>query len=216
MNAEQPKVVVVDLGLGNLRSVARAFATAGAEVEVSAAPAVMRQADALVVPGQGSFAAGARAVQGEMGAVLRAWIAADKPYFGICLGMQLLFAGSEEAPGQAGLGVFGGSVRALGATGPDEERLKVPHMGWNRVEGSHPLLGEAHWYYFVHSFYCAPEDDALVAGVVDYGQRLCAAVAHSRLFACQFHPEKSHDVGARLIQRYLRQLAPHAEETPCK
>jgi len=201
-----PEVVVVDLGVGNLRSVARALERAGARVAVSAEPDVLRRAARLVVPGQGAFRDCAAALDGAMGAVLRERIAAGTPYLGICLGMQLLFDGSEEAPGAAGLGVFAGEVVRFAADLADPEtraRLKVPHVGWNEVRGAHPLLPERAWFYFVHSYYCVPREPSLVVGTAGYGDDFCAAVARDNVFACQFHPEKSQDAGAALLARFL-------------
>lgn len=201
-----PEVVVVDLGAGNLRSVAWALERAGALVTVSGDASVLARAERLVVPGQGAFRDGTAALAGGIGEVLRERIAAGVPYLGLCLGMQLLFESSEEAPGSAGLGVFEGKVVRFGGDLTDGEshaRLKVPHMGWNEVRGAHPLLDESAWFYFVHSFYCVPADGALVVGTADYGDNFCAAVARDNVFACQFHPEKSQDAGAALLERFL-------------
>lgn len=120
--------------------------------------------------------------------------------------MQLLFATSDEAPGECGLGVFAGHVARIAGDVRDVEsgaRLKVPHMGWNEVTGRHPILPSTGWFYFVHSYVCVPEDDALTVATADYGVPLCAAVARGPLFACQFHPEKSQDAGARVLERFL-------------
>ena len=201
-----PEVVVVDLGAGNLRSVARALERAGARVTVSGDAAVLSRADRLVVPGQGAFRDGAAALVGGVGDALRERIKAGVPYLGLCLGMQLLFESSEEAPGARGLEVFEGTVVRFASDHTDAEthaRLKVPHMGWNEVRGAHPLLDESAWFYFVHSFYCVPEDTSLVVGTADYGDNFCAAIAHENVFACQFHPEKSQDAGALLLERFL-------------
>lgn len=201
-----PEVVVVDLGVGNLRSVARALERAGARVTVSRDAEALRRAPRLVVPGQGAFRDCAAALEGGIGEVLRQRIAAGTPYLGICLGMQLLFEESEEALGAPGLGVFTGNVVRFAADLTDPEtraRLKVPHMGWNEVRGAHPLLPDSAWFYFVHSFYCVPEDTSLVVGTADYGDNFCAAVARDNVFACQFHPEKSQDAGADVLARFL-------------
>jgi glutamine amidotransferase len=200
------EVVVVDLGAGNLRSVARALERAGARVTVSGDASVLARAERLVVPGQGAFRDGAAALVGAVGEALRARIHAGVPYLGLCLGMQLLFENSEEAPGAAGLGVFEGKVVRFASDLVDGEtraRLKVPHMGWNEVRGAHPLLDESAWFYFVHSYYCVPEDGALVVGTADYGDNFCAAIARDNVFACQFHPEKSQDAGAAVLERFL-------------
>jgi len=200
------RVCVLDMGMGNLRSVARALARAGGEPEITADPEVARGYDRLVVPGQGAFRDCAAALSGPLGDVIREHIAAERPYLGICLGMQALFESSAEAPGAAGLGVFEGTVDLLApGDDPDEpgRRLKVPHMGWNEVDGAHPLLPERDWFYFVHSYACVPADPSIVVGTAQYGGPVCAAVARGHVFACQFHPEKSQRAGAALLERFL-------------
>lgn len=192
-------VTLVDMGLGNLRSVARAFERAGASVTITGDAAEVARASCVVVPGQGAFRDGARALSGDLGVALREAIQRDVPYFGICLGMQLLFDRSDESPGDAGLSVFSGEVRRI----PHVPGLKVPHMGWNEVTSSHPLLSDSSYFYFVHSYHCVPTDASLVASTVNYGGALCAAIARGKMFACQFHPEKSQDAGAHLIERFL-------------
>jgi glutamine amidotransferase len=195
----------VDLGLGNLRSVVHALERAGAQPRLTADPEAVARADRLVVPGQGGFAAGAAALDGGLSAAIREGLARGVPYLGICLGMQLLFEGSDEAPGARGLGVVPGAVRRFPAGMADGRggRLKIPHMGWNVVEGSHPLLPAQQWFYFVHSYRCEPADPDVSVGTADYGGSFCAAVARDAWFACQFHPEKSHAAGARLLTRFL-------------
>lgn len=197
---------VVDMGMGNLRSVMRALARAGVQATLTGDPEAVRAADRVVVPGQGGFGGCAQALRGGLGDALREHIAAGRPYLGICLGMQVLFESSEEAPGEAGLGVFEGAVkRVVPGDDPDEpgRRLKVPHMGWNQVRGRHALLPELEWFYFVHSFACVPRDAELTVGEADYGVPICAAVARDNVFACQFHPEKSQRAGERLLSQFL-------------
>jgi imidazole glycerol-phosphate synthase subunit HisH len=199
------EVVVVDLGAGNLRSVARALERAGATATITADPDAVLRAARVVVPGQGAFRDGAVALEAGFGDALREVIARGTPYLGLCIGMQLLFASSEEAPGKRGLGVLAGSVKrfAPDLLGPDGARLKVPHMGWNEVRGSHRYLPERAWFYFVHSYYCAPDDASLVVGTAQYGHPFCAAVTKDNLFACQFHPEKSQGEGHALLSRFI-------------
>lgn len=199
-------VTIVDLGLGNLRSVARAFERAGARAVIAGDPDRLRDAESLVVPGQGAFRDAASALAGGLGEAVVEHIRSGKPYLGICLGMQTLFESSEEAPGVAGLGVYEGMVPrfADGMRDPSTgERLKVPHIGWNEVSSRHPLLPAWGWFYFVHSYYCLPADDSLVVATADYGGPFCAAVGRDNVFACQFHPEKSSHEGHRLIERFL-------------
>lgn len=205
--------VVVDLGLGNLRSVEKALEAAAADrglevrVERSTEPERVRQADRVVVPGQGSFGAGARALGGGLGEAVLESMQRGIPFLGICLGLQLLFESSDEAPGLAGLAWFRGRVVQLART----PGLKIPHMGWNQLElrsEGHPHLqaagGSGAWLYFVHSFYALPADPSIVRATVSYGQNvITAAVARDNVFATQFHPEKSQRAGLALLGSFL-------------
>ncbi|MGB7475605.1 MAG: imidazole glycerol phosphate synthase subunit HisH, partial [Polyangiales bacterium] len=141
------RVAIVDLGLGNLHSVAKAFERAGANAELSADPDVLLRADRLVMPGQGAFKECAHALAGEVGEAVRAWIVSGRPYLGICLGMQALFDESEEAPEEKGLGIFRGAVKRFGTDLRDTEgrKLKVPHIGWNQIESRHPVFENEEW-----------------------------------------------------------------------
>jgi len=185
--------------------VAKAFERAGASAELSSDPDVLLRADRLVMPGQGAFKECAHALAGEIGDAVRSWIGSGRPYLGICLGMQALFESSEEAPGQKGLGIFPGTVQRFASDLRDTQgrRLKVPHIGWNQIESAHPVFENGEWYYFVHSYYCVPRDESLVAATTDYGRPFCSAIAQDNVLACQFHPEKSQHAGARLIARFL-------------
>jgi imidazole glycerol-phosphate synthase subunit HisH len=197
-------VVVADLGSGNLRSVEKALAAVGADVQVSADPAIIAGADRLVVPGQGAFGACAVALNRGGGALrqaLKAFLDTGRPYFGICIGMQLLFETSEENPDAQGLGVLPGRVRRFA----ERPGLKIPHMGWNqtrRAPAAADGLPDGAFYYFVHSFYpdpARPEDVALTS---EHGAPFCAAVARGPIFATQFHPEKSQAAGLALLRRF--------------
>jgi len=203
------RVAIVDLGLGNLHSVAKAFERAGAQPELSADPSVLLRADRLVMPGQGAFKECARALAGGVGDAVREWIGSGRPYLGICLGMQALFESSEEAPGEKGLGVFAGTVQRFASdlTAADGQPLKVPHIGWNQIESKHPVFEDREWYYFVHSYYCVPSDERLIAATTDYGGPFCSAIARDNVLACQFHPEKSQHAGARVIGHFLGDIS---------
>jgi glutamine amidotransferase len=203
------RVAIVDLGLGNLHSVAKAFERAGASPELSADPDVLLCADRLVLPGQGAFKECAQALAGEIGDAVREWIDSGRPYLGICLGMQALFESSEEAPGAKGLGIFPGEVRrfARDLSDADGNPLKVPHIGWNQIDSRHPVFENGEWYYFVHSYYCVPGDESLVAATTDYGGPFCSAIARDNVLACQFHPEKSQHAGARVIGHFLGDIS---------
>jgi glutamine amidotransferase len=200
--------VLVDTGLGNLRSVQKALEAAGGTVVRTRDPEAIRRADRVVVPGQGGFGRCAVALAGGLAEALHESRARGVPYLGICLGLQVLFEGSEEAPGAKGLGWFSGTVRKLQAA----DGLKIPHMGWNQVElasGGHPALsaagGDQTWFYFVHSFHAVPEDPSVVRGVSGYGpNRITAAVARDNVLATQFHPEKSQAAGLALLGRFLQ------------
>lgn len=203
------RVAIVDLGLGNLHSVAKAFERAGAKPELSADPEVLLRADRLVMPGQGAFKECAHALGGEIGDAVRVWIDSGRPYLGICLGMQALFESSEEAPGEKGLGIFAGTVQRFAHDLRDAEGqlLKVPHIGWNQITSTHPVFEDGEWYYFVHSYYCVPADTSLIAATTDYGGPFCSAIARDNVLACQFHPEKSQHAGARVIGHFLGDIS---------
>jgi imidazole glycerol-phosphate synthase subunit HisH len=208
-------VVVVDVGLGNLRSVAKALEVAGREHGVypvrSSDPELVRRADAIVVPGQSRFDGFLKALGPDLFEVLLERLRAGTPYLGICLGLQILFESSEEAPGTQGLGWFKGSVqKLLGAPG-----IKIPHMGWNALElraGGHRELtaagGAGEHVYFVHSFHAVASDPALTRATVSYGPNtVTAAVARDNVLATQFHPEKSQAAGIRLLSSFLGSLS---------
>lgn len=210
-------LVLVDLGLGNLRSVEKALEHAGGRAPlVSSDPERIARARRLVVPGQGAFRDGVAALDRDAGAMRAALgdaIARGVPYLGICLGLQLLLDGSDEAPGAAGLGVVRGHVRRL----PDDlvaieagvhKRLKVPHMGWNEVVRAPSAEGTAlparDWFYFVHSYHAVPDAEADVAATAEYGGlALTAALRRGALIATQFHPEKSQRAGLALLAAFL-------------
>jgi glutamine amidotransferase len=202
------RVVIVDVGVGNLRSVEKAVAAAGKELGVTpertADLDAIQRADRLIVPGQGEFSELVRRLGPERIDLLRERIGAGVPYFGICVGMQILFTASEEAEGVPGMGVLAGTVRRLeGAPG-----LKIPHMGWNQLElrsGGHPFLTEGSWFCFMHSFHCVPDAASDVRATVSYGpNQVTAAVSRGNLFATQFHPEKSQTAGLSLLGKFLR------------
>jgi glutamine amidotransferase len=204
---KQPRVAIIDVCGGNLRSVQRAIQKVGGDVVVTRDPDAVRKADKIVVPGQGAFGVFMRGlVEHDLGAPLREAIASGRPYLGICLGLQILFEESEEQGPVAGLGVLAGRVERLR---PDDAMLKVPHMGWNRVRSTgvgDPLLAglpdEPH-VYFVHSYHAVPKDRSLVALEADHGAPITAAIRHDNLFACQFHPEKSQAVGLQILRNFV-------------
>jgi imidazole glycerol-phosphate synthase subunit HisH len=210
-------VVVCDAGLGNLMNVVRAVersATDGARVSISGDPDAVRKADVVVFPGQGAFRDCAQALAGGLGDALVEQIRRGTPYVGICLGLQILFERSEEAPDARGLAVFAGDVRRL-RPGADElgRAGKLPHVGWNAASRAkacpHPIEAAFDgdpYFYFVHSFAAHPADDTVVAATARYGEDFTAAVAKDNVFACQFHPEKSQRAGLELLSHALRSL----------
>jgi glutamine amidotransferase len=207
------RTVVCDVGLGNLRSVERAVREAARgradDVEVTSDPRRLASADRVIVPGQAAFGDCVRGLSGGLGEAITAHLAAERPYLGICLGLQILFASSEEAPGCSGLGVLPGRVVKLrgGTDALIDRPLKIPHMGWNMVEaaaGNRSLLpAQPEHFYFVHSFVVAPDESRVVAGTTEYGERFVSAVGYGNVFASQFHPEKSQRAGLQLLERFL-------------
>jgi glutamine amidotransferase len=211
----RPPVAVLDYGVGNLHSAAKALDRAGAEVRVVPTVAGAAGVGGLVVPGVGAYGACLRGLASAGGAAAVAgWLDGGRPLLGICVGMQLLFEASEEGPVGDGVGVVPGKIRRLpgapgglpGGSGP----VKIPHIGWDEVAvraGSRLFagLGDGTRFYFVHSY--APEPDGVaVAAVCDYGGRFAAAVEHGNLFGTQFHPEKSGAAGLALLANFVAEV----------
>jgi imidazole glycerol phosphate synthase glutamine amidotransferase subunit len=201
------KIGLVDYGGGNLRSVHNAIHALGHDPEVIASPDGFADVTHLILPGQGAFGdVMARLNERGLAAPLREWIAAGKPYFGICVGYQILFEGSDEAPGIDGLGIVKGRcVRFAEAAA-----RKIPQMGWNGAKPANPDslfwkgLGAEPYFYFVHSYYPVPADDTWIISQTDYdGEMFAASVEKGSVLACQFHPEKSQDAGLTLISNFL-------------
>ncbi len=204
-------IAVIDYGMGNLRSVSKALEHVApqAQVSVTSSPDVVASADRVVFPGQGAMPDCMRELDahGLRRAVIDA--AAHKPFLGICIGLQMLFERSEEGD-TPGLALVPGSVRRFPDTmrAPDGTRLKVPHMGWNQVaqQRAHPLwagIEDQARFYFVHSYYADPHDGSIAAGRCEYGLPFTAAIARDTIFAVQFHPEKSHTHGLRLLANFV-------------
>ena len=194
--------------MGNLASVAKSLERAGAQVQLSEVPETLRNAGALVLPGVGAFRdAAARLEQLGLDEVIRERIAAGVPFFGVCLGMQLLFERSSEGGDWRGLGVFAGPVERL------RTKLKVPHIGWNELEWREAGAGMASGLpapahvYFVHSYAAHPADPSVVAAVADHGVEVVAAVAREAVWAMQFHPEKSSAVGLHILGNWVAMAA---------
>ena len=198
-----PSIAIVNYQAGNLRSVQKALERFGATTRITSEPTELARADGLVFPGQGANDSSMRQLRAkELVEPITAFIDSGKPFFGVCLGLQLLLESSEEGD-EPGLGVIAGRVRRL----PDG--AKVPHMGWNEVRflKRHPVLDSVSsgtHFYFVHSYYPDPEQRSLVAGETTYGTRFCSAAAWDNVVAVQFHPEKSGANGLRLYDAFVR------------
>ena len=201
-----PIIAIIDYGMGNLRSVAKAVEAAGGAVRIVTKPDEITSAAGLVLPGVGALADCITALKaGGLDQAVREWIRADRPFLGVCLGLQALFDFSEEADTQ-GLGIFPGRVVRFKVPAG----LKIPHMGWNTVRFTQPgspltvdLAPEGEAFYFVHSYHCVPADPSLVLAECEYGGRFTAAIARGRCFATQFHPEKSQAKGLQLYRNFV-------------
>jgi len=199
-------IAIVDYGMGNLRSVSKAFDLQGFPVTVTRDPEEISGASGLVLPGVGAFGDCVRNLDDYgLTSPIKEFIDSGRPFLGICLGLQVLFEESEESPGVRGFGVFKGKVVRF----PDlkKERLKVPHMGWNEIliQKEVPMLEgipDKSWFYFVHSYYPVPEDDSIIAVKADYGIEFTAAVSKGNVFTSQFHPEKSSELGLRILRNF--------------
>jgi imidazole glycerol-phosphate synthase subunit HisH len=202
-------IAVIDYGAGNIGSVVNALEHVGVPHVVTADPAAIGRAPGAIFPGVGATADAMRNLR-ERGLVeaIRAFAASGRPLFGVCVGQQVLFDTSHEGDPHPCLGILGGAVRRF----PDTDDLIVPHMGWNgvRLRRPHPLFAgipDGTEFYFVHSYYCAPADDALVLGETDYGGPFPAAIALGNVMATQFHPEKSGRWGLQLYRNFAQIVA---------
>lgn len=201
-------IAIIDYQVVNLRSIQKAFEQLGARVEVTSDPARIRQADRVVLPGVGAFQAGMKQLD-RLGLepVIREVIEAGTPFLGICLGMQLLMTESEEFGRHRGLNVIPGRVVRFPSHAPAMGGLKVPHMGWNTVSIRRPTdalagIPDQGYFYFVHSYYVAPDDPQIVAAETAYGVRFASVLAWRNVVACQFHPEKSQALGLSLLRTF--------------
>ena len=199
-------VTIIDYGSGNLRSVQKALERIGLEARITDDPNVVAESTRLVLPGVGAFGDAIRALRGR-GLVepIIAHISADKPFLGICMGLQLLFESGSEGGHHEGLGILPGEVTRFELP----PGMKIPHMGWNQVAwrtggAAQPAGCDGEHFYFVHSYVARPRDESVIAATSDYGGPFCAAVARGRLFATQFHPEKSQAAGMDLLRAYMR------------
>ena len=198
-------VAIIDYDAGNIKSVEKAMALLGQQVEVSREPELIRSADKVILPGVGSFGdAMGKIRQYGLDEVIRQVVEEGIPFLGICLGLQLLFERSDEAPGVSGLGILKGEILRI----PDTSGLKIPHIGWNSLEFPREGrlfrgLPEESYVYFVHSYYLKAADEKIVTAAAEYGVKIHASVEKDRVFACQFHPEKSGDAGLQILQNFV-------------
>lgn len=196
-------IVLIDYGVGNLYSVAKAVASVGGDVKLSNSADDLKRAEKIILPGVGAFGDCMKnlAATGLIPTIERE-VRGGKKILGICVGLQILFAGSEESPNVDGLKIFGGQIRRIRAKG-----LKIPHMGWNCVTfGDSKLfagLSGKPYFYFVHSYHAAPDNTNIISATTTYGETVTAAVEHENIFATQFHPEKSGDVGLHVLKNFV-------------
>jgi glutamine amidotransferase len=204
---------IVDYEIGNLRSVQKAVQHVGGEAVFVRTPEEIAQADALILPGVGNFGDCVRSLaKSGMWDATADWARSEKPFFGICVGYQMLFESSEEAPGEKGLGIFAGTVKKFSG----KHGLKIPQIGWNTVTVSQPGtpllegISNGDYVYFVHSYYAAPKDPDIIALETTYGDTFAAAVTRGNLLATQFHPEKSQRAGLQMLKNFVQLSAPVA------
>ncbi len=199
-------LAIIDYGMGNLRSVSKAFAHIGADPVITSDKNTIAKADKIVLPGVGNFGDGAMQLDKlQIRQTLIDAIASGKPFLGICLGMQLLMETSEEAPGARGLAVLKGMVSRL----PPSKNLKIPHIGWNSIAMANPAsllfanIKNNCFFYFVHSYFVDPADPSATSSVSHHGIDFPASISYNNIFATQFHPEKSQNSGLQILENFL-------------
>ena len=203
-------IAIIDYGMGNLRSVQKGFEAVGAEAIVTRDSKKILSAKSVVLPGVGAFKACMDNLEKfDLIDTVKQSVQSGKPFLGICLGLQLLFSQAEEFGSVAGLGILKGKVVGFKNAPASSEPLKIPHMGWNNVEvkPSHPLFESVpnrSYFYFVHSYYVIPEDEATVATTTNYGIDFVSGIHHENIHAFQFHPEKSQQIGLTVLKNFSR------------
>ncbi len=201
-------ITIIDYGMGNLRSVAKAFEAVGVAVRLTSDPKVVKEAGKIVLPGVGAFGDCMKNLK-KLGLVevIKEHVAKGNPYLGLCLGLQVLFTESEEFTLTKGLDIIKGRVVKFPEEEFKKQKLKIPHMGWNsvKIQKETPILkdiSDGTYFYFVHSFYVKPDDDSVSATKTEYGFEFTSMVSHENVFACQFHPEKSQGDGLKILRDY--------------
>ena len=198
-------ITIIDYDAGNIKSVEKALQKLGVDVVITKDPKVILEADKVILPGVGAFGdAMANLKKYELDDVICQVVEKGTPFLGICLGLQLLFERSDETPGVKGLGILKGEICRI----PDRENFKIPHMGWNslHLQNQGRLfkgLSENDYVYFVHSYYLKAEEAEIVKATTEYGVEIHASVEKGNIFACQFHPEKSSDVGLQILKNFV-------------
>ena len=197
-------IAIIDYGAGNLRSVANAITKLGYQPKITSQPGDILNARAVILPGVGAAADTMDSLQAlDLVGSVKQYIADDRPFFGVCMGLQVLFTGTEEGGWHECLNIFSGRVKKL------PSGLKIPHMGWNQVKQkkSHPIfdgIPEQSNFYFVHSYYVEPDDQSIIAGETEYGIKMCSVITKGNLTATQFHPEKSGEFGLMMYSNFLK------------
>ena len=201
-------IILIDYGVGNLYSVAKAVASVGGDVKISGEANDLKRAEKIILPGVGAFGDCMKNLEATgLIPTIEREISAGKKILGICVGLQILFADSEESPDVRGLKIFGGHVKRIRADG-----LKIPHMGWNAVSMRNAQcvmrnlfegIKDNSYFYFVHSYHAVPDDAKIISATTTYGETVTAAVERDNIFATQFHPEKSGDVGLRVLKNFV-------------
>lgn len=198
-------IAMIDYDAGNIKSVEKALLLLGQEVEVTGDPERILKAEKVILPGVGAFGdAMENLKRAGLDEVIRRVAAKGTPFMGICLGLQLLFERSDEAPGAKGLGLLEGEILKI----PDQEGLKIPHMGWNSLHLEHGGrlfrgIEEQSYVYFVHSYYLKAKEESIVKASTEYSTHIHASVEKDNIFGCQFHPEKSSEVGLRILKNFV-------------
>ena len=198
-------IAVIDYDAGNIRSVEKALVRLGQDVKITGDPEEILSADKVILPGVGAFGDAMAQIRSRgLEEVIHRVVERNTPFLGICLGLQLLFEHSDEAPGVEGLGILKGDILRI----PEADGLKIPHMGWNslHLENNGRLfqgVPENSYVYFVHSFYLKADDETIVKASTEYGTHIHASVEQGNVFACQFHPEKSSEVGLKILKNFV-------------
>lgn len=198
-------IAIIDYDAGNILSVRKALEHLGEEVILTRSAEELLSADKVILPGVGNFGDAMEKIRGyELEDVIKEIVGRGTPFLGICLGLQIMFEESEEAPGVAGLGLLKGKIKHI----PDGEYSKIPHMGWNSLDFAKAGrlfkgIDEGAYVYFVHSYYLDAADKSIVTATTEYNTKIDASVESGNVFACQFHPEKSSDVGLRILKNFI-------------